>query len=148
MVTPAVAALSSRLLDVAATEQDPVRVANALTRLHALVFFDLLPHTDRPRVVAIAQALLAGAHAPAVWLAALELAVATGDEHLRTIVEGIGSGAIRPRFAEREDLTLLVCGVAQRALVRAGDWSRLGPRCRPDIHPPTAQLPPPFAIGT
>lgn len=119
MVTPALASFSSRLLDVAA-HGDPTNVARALTTLHSLVTFGLLPPPDYPRVVALARALVSDGQPPHVWLAALELAVATGDEQLRSTVAAIGAGEVRPPLARGVDLNLFVRSAALRALEHAG----------------------------
>ena len=124
MASPAFAAFATRLLDMADDEQDPTRVANALAKLHHVVFFKLLPPGEMPRVVAITRRYLSGTYPPIVWLAAVELAAATGDEELRAMVAGIASGALHPTFVEGADLGLWVRSAAQRALLKRDDVSR------------------------
>ncbi len=123
MVTPALASLTSQLVDVARNGGDPDSIANALTRLHALAFLDLLPSGDRPRIVDIVQARLSDTRCPTIWLAALELAVATGDQQLRSMVAAIGSGALQPASLDAVDVSLFVRSAAQRALNSAREWS-------------------------
>ena len=125
MVTPVLASLASHLLEVASDGREPAIVAKALTTLHALVFFDLLPPAERPRVVALARARVADTHDPAVWLAAVELAVATGDDQLRSMVAAVSAGAVVPALLGELDLHLFVRSAAQRALDHAGDWWRV-----------------------
>jgi hypothetical protein len=124
MVTPALASLSSELLDLAANG-DPTTVARALTTLHSLAVFDLLPPSDRGHVVALARAKLSDVQAPEVWLAAVELALATGDDELRAIVAAISAGEARLSLPRGIDLHLFVRSAARRALDRAADWTRV-----------------------
>jgi hypothetical protein len=125
MVTPALASLSSRLLDAAAVGE-PAAVARALTTLHSLVVFGLLPPPDRGRVVALARRWLSEGHAPEVWLSAVELALATGDEELRAMVTAIGAGEAQPSLPRDVDLHLFVRSAARRALEQAGRWVTVG----------------------
>jgi hypothetical protein len=124
MATPAYAKFATRLLDIAAGEQDMTLVANALEKLQRLVLFDLLPAHERPRLIATAARYLAGSAPPIVWLAAVELAVATRDDRLRATVAAIASGTTRPSFTDHIDLGLWVRAAAQRALSAAAETSR------------------------
>ena len=124
MVTPALASLSSQLLDLA-VNGDPTTVARALTTLHSLVAFDLLPPEDRSGVVAVARERLCDVPTPEVWLAAVELALATGDADLRAMVAAIGAGEAQPTLPRSVDLHLFVRGAARRALHQSADWTRV-----------------------
>ncbi len=124
MVTPALASLSSQLLDLAA-DGDPTTLARALTTLHSLAVFGLLPPGDRSRVVAVARASLCDVPTPEVWLAAVELALATGDAELRAMVAAIGAGEAQPALPRGVDLQNFVRSAAQRALRHSHDWARV-----------------------
>ena len=124
MVAPAYATFAARLLDIAADPQDPVAAAHALGKLCRLVRFGLLPLSHLPRLVAITGQYLPGAAAPDVWLAAVEVAVATGDDQLRATVGALASGEVRPAFTENTDLASWVRNAAQSALLRADDPPR------------------------
>ncbi len=123
-MTPAFVTFTSRLLDIAAEDEDPAAVANALAKLHRLVFFNLLPPGARPRLLSITRRCLARTDAPIVWLAAIDVAVATGDYELRATVEAIASGKVERTLAGHRDLGLWVRSAAQRALSASGDWTR------------------------
>lgn len=108
-----------RMLELAAREEDAVKVASALATLHKIVFLDVLPPEKLSRVAEVARTRMASTQAPMVWLAATELGVATGDPQIRWMVEGVASGAIWPAFFDREDLRLWVRTAARKALGRA-----------------------------
>jgi hypothetical protein len=118
---PAYATFATRLLDIAADEQDPVAAANALDKLCRLARYGLLPPGHLPRLAVIVRHYLSGADAKTLWSAAVEIAVATGDGDLRATVTALAAGEISPPFAEGADVALWVRNTAQSALLRTDD---------------------------
>lgn len=117
LARPAASALD-RALDIAQVEQQPVRLASALNTLKKMVCCDVLPLEKRARVLDIARARLLNAQTPGAFRAAVELAVMTGDPHLRLMVSGIANGLVQPAFLDEVVLVKWARSVAQRTLHR------------------------------
>ena len=106
------------ILAVVRTEADGEDLAKALASLHKMVRTDTLPPGKFASVVEAARACLLRTTTPHTWRAALELAVETGEPHLRMMVAGIASGLVQPAFPDRPDLHLWARTIARRALRR------------------------------
>ncbi len=122
MALPALARFASDAVDgvlaVAIAQADGEDLAKALATLHKMVRLDVLPAGKFASVVEAARVRLLDTETPRTWQAAVDLALATGDAHLRLMVAGIASGLARPAFPERPDLHSWARGVARRALRR------------------------------
>jgi hypothetical protein len=106
------------VLEVVRTEADGEGLAKALAALHKMVRTDVLPPGKFGSVVEVARACLMNTTTPRTWRAAVELAVETGESHLRMMVAGIASGLVQPAFPDRPDLHLWARAVAKRVLRR------------------------------
>ncbi len=93
-------------------------LAKALSSLHKMVRTDTLPPGKFGPVVETARVCLIKTDTPRAWRAALELAVATGEPHLRMMVAGLASGLVQPAFRDRPDLHLWARTLAKRVLRR------------------------------
>ncbi len=93
-------------------------LAKALSSLHKMVRTDMLPPGKIGAVVEASRVCLIKTDTPRAWRAALELAVETGEPHLRMMVAGIASGLVQPAFQDRPDLHLWARTIAKRVLRR------------------------------
>lgn len=106
------------ILDVVRTAADGEELAKALTALHKMVRTDVLPPGRFGSVVEAARCCLLSTTTPRTWRAAVELAVETGESHLRMMVAGIASGLVQPAFPDRPDLHLWARSTARGVLRR------------------------------
>src|SRR5512142_896322 len=91
-----------RAFDAAVRESDDARVANALARLERVVSLRVLPAAALERIIDMTRARMTTAQPLIIWTACVDLAVATGDRTLCSMVSRIASGQLRPAGADDE----------------------------------------------
>ncbi len=107
-----------RALQLAARGQDVTAVADALSTLYRIVSVHGHPAGSLDRIIAVARNRMATTDSAMIWQNAMDLAVSTGDEQLRTLVEQLAAGTAEPSFSTAQHLQLWVRRAARRALSR------------------------------
>jgi hypothetical protein len=122
MATDALARFGSRAFPfvaaIARNHADEMHVCGALRTLEKMLTTGVLSPAERAEVCRVASARMEGTQPTVVWLTAIPLSLATGDQRLRTIVERIAGGTLMVSTSDDRDTHEGVRSEAQRALGR------------------------------